>query len=134
MIYITQCKCPQDHCIVALAWDDAVAQQEQMEKRLKDAHGPVRPLLGAPWVAPVSEYLKRIAGGFYTVDELPGAHVLSVRRAVHQVIDPNTGHPFPEIPIKEQITRRLHTVDDPGVRPLSQCWAWWSTAFQGRCG
>lgn len=34
MIYITQCKCPHDHCIVALAWDGESSTQEENERVL----------------------------------------------------------------------------------------------------
>ena len=62
----------------------------------------------------MSEYIHRAAGGFYIVDDdRPRTKVLAVRRAVHQVIDPKTGHPFPELSIEEQYSRSLL---DPPVK------------------
>lgn len=55
----------------------------------------------------MSEYLKRHAGGFYIVEEVDGAKLLSVRRAVNQVIDPNTGHPFPEDTFEDRYLEHL---------------------------
>lgn len=32
MIYITQCKCPHEHCIVAVAWESENAHEDAAEK------------------------------------------------------------------------------------------------------
>jgi hypothetical protein len=36
VIYITQCKCPHDHCIVAVAWEGEEADTERQEREFKD--------------------------------------------------------------------------------------------------
>jgi hypothetical protein len=55
-----------------------------------------------------TEYIRRCAGGFYIVDDdRPRVPLLTVRRAMHQVIDPQTDHPFPELSDGERYTRML---------------------------
>lgn len=35
-VYITQCKCPHEHCIVAVAWEGEESEKEQQEREFKD--------------------------------------------------------------------------------------------------
>lgn len=45
----------------------------------------------------MSEYMQRKGGGFYIIDDPErDSRVMPVHRAVNQVINPQTGHPFPE--------------------------------------
>lgn len=60
----------------------------------------------------MSEYIKRHAGGFYIVDEHSVSGLVTVRRAVHQLIDPKTDHPFPEVTPEEQYVRSLEESRD----------------------
>lgn len=39
MIFITQCQCPHEHCLIAFAWEGEQSEQEKAERSLKEQLG-----------------------------------------------------------------------------------------------